>query len=163
MMQGADENDDGKESAATALVAAVDSTTRLLETDGARRSLGAEPGRPVAEVSPAPEFRGHRKFRGESKTARLCPRVLELSTSWSPRPELPPERLRRETTALWRCEPNAVRPLARMRIEGTVVGSLFSVTLHLTSRVFVRFTKDTTYLTGNEGQIFRTVFSPLQS
>ena len=29
--------------------------------------------------------------------------------------------------------------------------SLF-VTLHLTSRVFVRLTKDTTYLTGNEGQ-----------
>ena len=27
-----------------------------------------------------------------------------------------------------------------------------SVTLHLTSRVFVRLTKDTTYLTGNEGQ-----------
>ena len=41
-----------------------------------------------------------------------------------------------------------------------------SVTLHLTSRVLVRLTKDTTYLTGNEGQKFRTVFSenaPLQS
>ena len=41
-----------------------------------------------------------------------------------------------------------------------------SVTLNLTSRVFVRLTKDTTYLTGNEGQKFRTVFSetaPLQS
>ena len=40
-----------------------------------------------------------------------------------------------------------------------------SVTLNLTSRVFVRLTKDTTYLMGNEGQ-FRTVFSenaPLQS
>ena len=39
-------------------------------------------------------------------------------------------------------------------------------TLHLTSRMFVRLTKDTTYLTGNEGQKFRTVFSetaPLQS
>ena len=34
-----------------------------------------------------------------------------------------------------------------------------SVTLILTSRVFVRLTKDTTYLTGNEGQKFRTVFS----
>ena len=37
--------------------------------------------------------------------------------------------------------------------------------LHLTSRMFVRFTNDTTYLTGNEGQKFRTVFSenaPLQ-
>ena len=58
-------------------------------------------------------------------------------------------------------------PSARMRSEGTVVGSVcVSVTLHLTSRVFVRLTKDTTYLTGNEGQIFRTVFSetaPLQS
>ena len=41
-----------------------------------------------------------------------------------------------------------------------------SVTLHLTSRMFVRLTNDTTYLTGNEGQKFRTVFSenaPLQS
>ena len=40
------------------------------------------------------------------------------------------------------------------------------VTLHLTSRMFVRLTKDTTYLTGHEGQKFRTVFSetvPLQS
>ena len=33
-----------------------------------------------------------------------------------------------------------------------------SVTRHLTSRVFVRLTKDTTYWTGNEGQKFRTVF-----
>ena len=41
-----------------------------------------------------------------------------------------------------------------------------SVTLHLTSQVFVHLTKDMTYLTGNEGQQFRTVFSetaPLQS
>ena len=49
----------------------------------------------------------------------------------------------------------------------TVVGSVcLSVTLHLTSRVFVRLTKDTTYLTGNEGQKFCAVFSenaPLQS
>ena len=49
----------------------------------------------------------------------------------------------------------------------TVVGSVcLSVTLHLTSRMFVRLTNDTTYLTGNEGQKFRTVFSenaPLQS
>ena len=40
------------------------------------------------------------------------------------------------------------------------------VTLHLTSRVFVQLTKDTTYLTGNEGQTFLTDFSetaPLQS
>ena len=29
-----------------------------------------------------------------------------------------------------------------------------SVTLHLTSRMFVRLTNDTTYLTGNEGQNF---------
>ena len=47
-----------------------------------------------------------------------------------------------------------------MRSEGTVVGSVcLSVTLHLTSRVFVRLTKDTTYLTGNEGQKFCAVFS----
>ena len=41
-----------------------------------------------------------------------------------------------------------------------------SVTLNLTCRMFVRLTNDTTYLTGNEGQKFRTVFSenaPLQS
>ena len=48
--------------------------------------------------------------------------------------------------------------------EGTVVGSVCvsvcqSATLHLTSRVFVRLTKDTTYLTGKEGQKFLTVFS----
>ena len=34
-----------------------------------------------------------------------------------------------------------------------------SVTLHLTSRMFVRLTNDTTCLTGNEGQKYRTVFS----
>ena len=33
------------------------------------------------------------------------------------------------------------------------------VTLNLTCRMFVRLTNDTTYLTGNEGQKFRTVFS----
>ena len=41
-----------------------------------------------------------------------------------------------------------------------------SVTLNLTSRVSVRLTKDITYLTGDEGQKFRAVFSenaPLQS
>ena len=41
-----------------------------------------------------------------------------------------------------------------------------SVTLNLTSRVFVRLTNDATYLTGSEGQKIRTVFSenaPLQS
>ena len=62
-----------------------------------------------------------------------------------------------------------------MRSEGTVVGSVclsvgLSVTLHLTSLVFFRLTKDTTYLTGNEGQKnegqkFQKVFvtAPLQS
>ena len=61
-----------------------------------------------------------------------------------------------------------------MRSEGTVVGLCvcvcvcvcLSVTLHLTTRMFVRLTNDTTYLTGNEGRNFRTVFSenaPLQS
>ena len=41
-----------------------------------------------------------------------------------------------------------------------------SGTLNLTSRVFVRLTKDTIYLTGNEGQKICAVFSenaPLQS
>ena len=57
-----------------------------------------------------------------------------------------------------------------MRSEGyyswVYVCVCLSVTLNLTSRVFVRLTKDTTYLTGNEGQKVRTVFSenaPLQS
>ena len=55
-----------------------------------------------------------------------------------------------------------------MRSEGTVVGLCvcLSVTLNLTFRMFVRLTNDTTYLTGNEGRKFRTVFSenaPLQS
>ena len=58
-------------------------------------------------------------------------------------------------------------PSARMRSEGTVVGLVcVCVTLHLASRMFVRLTKDMIYLTGNEGQKFRTVFSetaPLQS
>ena len=59
-------------------------------------------------------------------------------------------------------------PSAHMRSEGTVLGLCvcLSVTLYLTSRMFVRLTNDTTYLTGNEGQKFRTVFSenaPLQS
>ena len=56
--------------------------------------------------------------------------------------------------------------LARMRSEGYCSWVCLSVTLNLTSRVFVRLTKDTTYLTGNEGQKFLTVFSenaPLQS
>ena len=41
-----------------------------------------------------------------------------------------------------------------------------SVTLHLTSRMSVRLINDTAYLTGNEGQKYRAVFSengPLQS
>ena len=45
--------------------------------------------------------------------------------------------------------------------RGTVVGFVclsvclcVSVTLNLTSRVFVHLTKDTPYLTGNEGQKF---------
>ena len=42
----------------------------------------------------------------------------------------------------------------------TVVGSVcLSVCLHLTSRVFVRLTNGTTYLTGNEGQNICAVFS----
>ena len=55
-----------------------------------------------------------------------------------------------------------------MRSEGycSWVCLCVSVTPHLTSRVFVCLTKDTTYLTGNEGQKIRTVFSenaPFQS
>ena len=50
-------------------------------------------------------------------------------------------------------------PRARMRSEGYCSWVCLSVTLNLTSRVFVRLTKDTTYLTGNEDQKFRTVFS----
>ena len=64
-----------------------------------------------------------------------------------------------------------------MRSEGTLINPwracaervgfvCVSVTLNLTSRVFVRLTKDTIYLTGNEGQNVRGVFSenaPLQS
>ena len=53
-----------------------------------------------------------------------------------------------------------------MRSEGYCSWVCLSVTLNLTSRVFVRLTKDMIYLTGNEGQKFRTVFSesaPLQS
>ena len=49
-----------------------------------------------------------------------------------------------------------------MRSDGCVC---LPVTLNLTSRVFVRLTKDTTNLTGNEGQKFGAVFSenhPLQ-
>ena len=52
-------------------------------------------------------------------------------------------------------------------VRVTVVGSVcVSVTQHLTSPMFFRLTKNTTYLTGNEGQIFRAVSSenaPLQS
>ena len=52
------------------------------------------------------------------------------------------------------------------RVGSVYVCVRLSVTLHLTSRMFVRLTNDTTYLTGNEGYKFRTVFSenaPLQS
>ena len=50
-------------------------------------------------------------------------------------------------------------PSARMRSEGTVVGFVcLSVTINLTSRVFVRLTKYTIYLTGNEGQKICGVF-----
>ena len=52
-----------------------------------------------------------------------------------------------------------------MRSEGTVVGGLsvcLSVTLNLTSGVFVRLTNDTTYLTGDEGQKIKKT-APLQS
>ena len=66
---------------------------------------------------------------------------------------------------------SVINPRRACAARVTVVGSVclcvcLSVTLHLTSRVFVRLTKDTTYLTGNEGQKFRMVFSetaPLQS
>ena len=51
---------------------------------------------------------------------------------------------------------------ARVTVVGCVcvcVSVCLSVTLHLTSQVFVRLTKDTTYLTGNEGQKICAVFS----
>ena len=52
-------------------------------------------------------------------------------------------------------------PSARMLSEGTVVGLCvcLSVTQHLTSRMFVPLTNDTTYLTGNEGQEICAVLS----
>ena len=56
-----------------------------------------------------------------------------------------------------------------MRSEGYgswVLCVCLSVTRHLTSQVSVRLTKNTTYLTGNEDQNIRGVFSenaPLQS
>ena len=60
-----------------------------------------------------------------------------------------------------------INPRRACAARVTVVGFVcVSVTLNLTSRVFVRLTQDTTYLTGNEGKKFRTVFSetaPLQS
>ena len=53
-----------------------------------------------------------------------------------------------------------INPRRACAARVTVVGFVcLSVTLNLTSRVFVRLTKETTYLTGNEGQKFRTVFS----
>ena len=56
---------------------------------------------------------------------------------------------------------------ARVTVVGSVCLSVcVSVTQHLTSPMFVRLTNDTTYLTDNEGQKFRAVFSenaPLQS
>ena len=55
-----------------------------------------------------------------------------------------------------------INPRRTCTARVTVVGYVcvcVSVTPHLTSRVFVRLTKDTTYLTGNEGQTFGTVFS----
>ena len=53
---------------------------------------------------------------------------------------------------------------ARVAVVGLSV--CLSVTQHLTSRMFVRLTNDTTYLTGNEGQNYCAIFSenaPLQS
>ena len=45
------------------------------------------------------------------------------------------------------------------RVTVVVLCVCLSVTLNLTSRVFVRLTKDMTYLTGNESQKFCAVFS----
>ena len=67
-----------------------------------------------------------------------------------------------------RSEDTVVNPRRACAAKVTVVGFVcvsvcLSVALNLTSRVFVHLT---TYLTGNEGQKFRTVFSenaPLQS
>ena len=59
-------------------------------------------------------------------------------------------------TCLGREHPvNIINPRRACAARVTVVGSVcLSVTLHLTSRMFFRLTKDTTYLTGNEGQNF---------
>ena len=65
--------------------------------------------------------------------------------------------------------PLIINPRRACVARVTLVGSVcvcVSVTPHLTSRVFVRLTNDTTYPTGNEGQNFCAVFSenaPLQS
>ena len=62
---------------------------------------------------------------------------------------------------------NPRRACAGVTVDGSVCLSVcVSVTLNLTSQVFVRLTKDTIYLTGNEGQNICAVFSetaPLQS
>ena len=67
---------------------------------------------------------------------------------------------------------NIINPRRACAARVTVVGLLvclcvcLSVTLHLTSGVFVRLTNDTTYATGDEGEKVCAVFSenaPLQS
>ena len=60
-----------------------------------------------------------------------------------------------------------INPRRACAARVTVLGSVcLSVTLHLTSRVFFRLTKDATYRTGDEGQNICGIFSetaPLQS
>ena len=53
-----------------------------------------------------------------------------------------------------------INPRRACAARVTVLGSVcVSVTQHLTSRIFIRATNDTTYLTGNEGQKICVVFS----
>ena len=67
--------------------------------------------------------------------------------------------------------PALINPRRACAARVTVVGLVclcvcLSVTLHLTSGVFVRLTNDTTYATGDEGEKVCAVFSenaPLQS
>ena len=47
-------------------------------------------------------------------------------------------------------------PSARMRSEGTVVGSV-CLLLNISLLMFVRLTSDTTYLTANEGEIAQPI------
>ena len=84
------------------------------------------------------------------RTARVIWPVAEQN-----RTDCPDGRLKNETRLVYNYGSCRIITLGAHAQRGWVC---LSVTLHLTSRVFVRFTKGTTYLTGNEGQKFRTTF-----